>query len=119
MITTKTILDTTVYGEPSGNYDGSSLEWFSDAQPAANYYRGRGNAQTVSIRVTDFQGQLVIQSTLDSDPLTASWFDVYDYDRTSSTTDYHPVNIPGNFTWMRVKVVDFSAGTIDSVTVSY
>jgi hypothetical protein len=26
-MTTKTILDTTVYGEASGNYDGSSQDW--------------------------------------------------------------------------------------------
>ena len=39
-MTTETILGTTVYGTPSGNYDGSSQDWFSDAvQAAADAYR--------------------------------------------------------------------------------
>ena len=40
MITTETLLNSTVHGIPSGNYDGSSQDWFSDAVKAANYYRG-------------------------------------------------------------------------------
>ena len=33
----ETILGTTVYGEASGNYDGSSQDFYSDAVRAANY----------------------------------------------------------------------------------
>ncbi len=50
-ITRDTILDTTVYGTPSGNYDGSSQDWLSDPVKAANYYRGQGSIQTVTFRV--------------------------------------------------------------------
>ena len=58
-MTTQTILGTTVYGVPSGNYDGSSQDWSSDPVTAANYYRGRGGVQTVTFSVTQFEGDMI------------------------------------------------------------
>ena len=40
MIVSHTLVPRTVHGEPSGNYDGSSLDWYSDPVKAANYYVG-------------------------------------------------------------------------------
>lgn len=119
MITTETILATTVHGVPSGNYDGSSQDWFSNAVQAADYWRGRGSAQTVFFRVTDFVGTIKISATLDTLPDTADWFEIYNYPSGAPLTDYHPVTLPGNFVWLRAEITGFDAGTIDSVTVSY
>jgi hypothetical protein len=120
MITTKTMLGTTVYGTPSGNYDGSSLDWAGDSVEAANYYQGRGGLQTVLINITGVIGEIIIEATLDSVAQTATWFETYTYGDTSSAlTDLHSVNIPGNFAWIRARVVGFDGGTINSVTVSY
>jgi hypothetical protein len=120
-MTSETILGTTVYGTPSGNYDGSSQDWFSDAAQAADYYRGRGNLQTVTFTLTGFEGVMTLEATLDSDPNTASWFDTYTLGDGSTTplTDYHPASVPGNFTWMRVRITGFSGGIINSVTITY
>lgn len=119
--TTQTILDTTVYGTAAGNYDGSSQDWVSDARKAANYYRGYGSIQTVTISVTGFEGIMYLEATLDSDPDSAAWFPTYTYGDGSTTplSDYHPATITGNFTWMRVRVEGFSGGTINSVTITY
>ena len=121
MITTQTVLSAVVYGEPSGNYDGSSQDWLSDAVPAANYYQGRGGLQTVTFRVTGFEGIIYVEATLDTVPETAAWFTTYSFGDGSSTplTDYHPASITGNFTWLRCRVEAFSGGTIDFVTVAY
>lgn len=120
MITTKTIVGTTVYGTPSGNYDGSSQDWASDPEEAANYYRGRGSLQTVIINVAGFVGEIVIEATLDSVAETAIWFETHTYgDGTTPITAIHSVNIPGNFVWLRARVLGFDAGTINSITVSY
>jgi hypothetical protein len=121
MVTTETILDTTVYGEPSGNYDGSSQEWYSDPVKAADYYHGRGGLQTILFSVTDFEGDMYLEATLDTLPDTAAWFNTYTYGDGSTIplTDYHPANVTGNFVWLRVRVSNFSGGTINSVTVSY
>lgn len=120
MTTTQTILATTVHGEPSGNYDGSSQDWYSDSAQAADYYRGRGGIQTVAFRLDQFVGRIRLQATLDTVPETAAWFDVFEIgDAVVPLTDYHPESIVGNFVWMRVNVLLFESGTIDSVTITY
>lgn len=116
-----TILSTTVYGEASGNYDGSSQDWSSDPVKAANYYRGQGGLQTIAFSVTDFEGTMHLEATLDSDPASAVWFETYVFGDGSTTplSDYRPEAVLGNFTWMRVRVSGFAGGTINSVTIAY
>jgi hypothetical protein len=116
---TQILLPTTVYGSPAGNYDGSSQDWYGDAVPAADYYRGRGGLQTAFFRVTGFDGTMTLEATLDSLTENAAWFTVYTYGGSSPLTDYHPASILGNFVWMRVRVTGFDAGTIESVTLTY
>jgi hypothetical protein len=120
-MTTQAILNTTVYGIPSGNYDGSSQDWFSDAVKAAAYYRGQGSVQTVLFSVTAFEGDIILEATLDPYPDSAGWFTAFTYGDGSTLplTDYHPESVLGNFTWMRVRVEGFSGGTINSVTITY
>jgi hypothetical protein len=120
-MTTETILDTTVYGTPSGNYDGSSQDWLSDAVKAVAYYRGQGSVQTVLFSVTAFEGDIILEATLDPYPDSAGWFTAFTYGDGSTTplTDYHPESVLGNFTWMRVRVEGFSGGTINTVTITY
>ena len=120
-MTTQALLNTTVYGTPSGNYDGSSQDWVSDAVKAANYYRGQGSVQTVIFSVTGFEGIMRLEATLDSNPEQATWFETFVYGDGSTTplTDYHPATITGNFTWMRLRIEGFSGGTINSVTITY
>lgn len=119
-LTTQTLLDDVVYGTASGNYDGSSLDFFSDAVPAANYYGGQGSLQTIIYRLTGFSGKITIEATLNDTKDSAPWFEVDVNDATSgAVTEYHPVNVVGNFTWLRARVQDFDAGTINFVTASY
>jgi hypothetical protein len=121
MITTEPILGITVYGEPSGNYDGSSQDWASDAVKAANYYQGRGGLQTVTFSVDDFEGRVYLEATLDTVPETAAWFTTFVYGDGSTTplTDYHPETITGNFVWFRCRIEGFSGGTINSINIAY
>ena len=119
--TTLQLLPTTSYGTPSGNYDGSSLDWSGDRQQAANYYGGFGGLQTVAIYLNQFQGLIKIEATLDSDPTTdGAWFKVYEFDSlTSTTTNNFSTNITGNFVWIRANVEGFTAGSITKVMLSY
>ena len=118
-MTTKTILGTTVYGTPSGNYDGSSQDWYSDPATAANYYQGRGGIQTITFSVDAFVGTMILEACLDANPAEANWFITYTYSSGTPLTDLHPETITGNFTWMRVRVEGFDGGTINSVTITY
>lgn len=120
-ITTVTLLPTTIYGQASGNYDGSSQDWHGDPGKAANYYRGQGSIQTITFGVDNFVGLAKLQATLESDGNVAEWFDLYEYGDPSSSypvTDRHPVTITGNFTWLRVFVNEFWSGSI-TVTANY
>ena len=121
MATTKTLLGSTVYGTPSGNYDGSSQDWASDGVTAADYYRGYGGLQTVTFSVNNFVGIMHLEATLEDNQDTAtSWFNTYTLgDGSSFTTGIYPASITGNFTWMRVRVELFDAGTINSVVITY
>jgi len=119
MTTTATILDATVYGTASGNYDGSSQDWASDAAQAANYYRGRGSVQTITVDMSGFEGNIVLEATLDADSESATWFDTYTVAAESPLTDRRVATVTGNFTWMRVHVRDFDSGAINFVTITF
>lgn len=119
-LTRETLLTTTVYGTASGNYDGSSLDFFSDVVRGVNYYNGQGSIQTVTIQVTGFTGIIRLQASLDDNPVQAEWFDVYTYgDISSQITEIHPVSLTGNYVWMRAEITDFESGTINSITITY
>lgn len=119
--TTLQLLPTTTYGTPSGNYDGSSLDFNGDDQKAANYYGGFGSLQTVAFFLSAFQGRIKIQATLESEPtVDQDWFLISEFDSTSgTTTENFARNITGNFTWIRARVEDFEAGTISKLMLSY
>ena len=122
--TTVTLIPSTTYGTPSGNYDGSSQDFVGDPQKAANYYRGRGGVQTIKWRFEGVQAEVTIQATLDADPATEQWFDVTTYGDGSTAdsttiTDLHYDSVLGNFTWLRAVVTNFTDGTIRSVTATY
>jgi hypothetical protein len=119
--TTLQLLPTTSYGTPSGNYDGSSQDFDGVRQQAANYYGGFGGLQTVAIFLNGFQGRIKIQASLDTDPtIDSQWFHVYEFNSTeSAATTNFSTNITGNFTWIRANIVDFDAGTISKIMMSY
>lgn len=122
--TTLTILDRTVYGQASGNYDGSSADFNSDAAKAVGYYLGQGSIQTVYIRVTGFLGEITLQGTLNDDPnsdqAVLQWVDLDTFgDPNVATSGVHPITVVGNFTWIRARVTSFDGGTIDSITITY
>ncbi len=111
------LLPLTVYGTPSGNYDGSSdTDFFGVRQKAANYYQG-GGLQTLLFETVGFVGVMDIQATLDADPQDdLAWFPIQGI---GPGTYSLSVPVAGNFTWMRIHVREFTAGQITSVTLTY
>lgn len=117
--TTQTLVDDVVYGTASGNYDGSSQDWYSNAVPAANYYGGQGALQTIMYQLQDFVGIITIEATLNDAQLSAPWFTVATYgDGMTADTGTIPVNVLGNFTWLRANITGFESGTI-TITATY
>jgi len=118
--TTQTILASVQYGQASGNYDGSSQLFYSNAVPAANYYNGLGNIQTMFYNLSGFVGVITLQATLNEIPSAAQWFDISERgDGITPDTGYTSSTVTGNFTWLRAQVAGFDAGTIIAVTAVY
>ena len=123
-ITTVTLLPSTTYGTPSGNYDGSSEDFIGDPQKAANYYRGRGGTQTIRWVYLGVQGKVTIQATLDNDPADSRWFDIAatgdsSTDDSTTITSTYVEAVVGNFVWLRAVVSNFKDGTIEVVQATY
>lgn len=114
------LLDNVTYGQASGNYDGSSLLFYGNAVPAANYYNGNGNAQTIIYRLEDVQANITIQASLNDLAEQAHWFDVHTF--TDASTVHNGIfayNITGNFVWLRARVDMFEGGTIRNIVANY
>ena len=108
------------YGQASGNYDGSSQLFYSNAVPAANYYAGNGSIQTIRYNLSAFVGRITIQATLNDLPDQAQWVDISERgDELTPDTGFTTATVTGNFSWLRAKVEGFDAGTITSVSVIY
>lgn len=118
--TNEGLLPLTTYGTPSGNYDGNSSAFIGNAIPAANYYGGQGSAQTAIITATGFQGLITIEASLNDWTQQAEWFAVETYGNISvPTTSTQVINMLGNFVWLRARVTEFTAGTINSGNVIF
>jgi hypothetical protein len=118
--TTLALLPETDYGVPSGNYDGVSTSFVGNAIPAANYYGGQGYIQTLNFDVANLLGIITTQATLSDSAESADWFDIASYgDAANVTTGANSVSILGNFSWLQVKVTEFTAGNISVATASY
>ena len=124
--TTLILLAQTSYVNP-GN--GAPYTVTGNSQPAAAYYLGNQNLQTVNINLSNCSGNITLEATLASSPTENDWFKVYELiANASSPVDTEPyinsnastyTNITGNFVYMRAKVVDFDSGTVQFVKLSY
>ena len=118
--TTQTMLSGIEYGQASGNYDGSSQLFYSNAVPAANYYAGNGSIQTLFYNLSGFVGTITIQATLNDLPDQAQWFDISERgDGVNPDTGLTSTTVTGNFSWLRARVEGFDAGTIVLVNEVY
>ena len=117
-MTTLTLLPLTEYGVPSGNYDGSSLDFVGNAVPAANYYGGQGPIQTFTYTFANLIANVTTQATLSDSPEQAAWFDVYNFGTNVITSSTYASTVMGNFSWLRVSVTDFTSGNI-TATATY
>ena len=124
--TTLIMLPQTAYANP-GN--GASYTVTGNSQPAAAYYLGNRDLQTVAIKLSSVTGNIVIDATLATSPTADDWFKVYELEANASApSNTAPqiasnasvyTNIEGNFVYMRAKIVDFDSGVLNYVKLSY
>ena len=124
--TTLILLSETTYVNP-GN--GAPYTVTGDTQPAAAYYLGNRDLQTVNTRLTNCTGNIVVEASLATNPSNNDWFKVYELDANANATPNSApqlasnatvyTNIEGNFVYMRARVENLSGGTVQFVKLSY
>ena len=92
-------------------------------QPAAAYYLGNKDLQTISYSFTNVTGKLEIEATLASSPTSDDWFKVFDLEANNNSNTNSTVtsfyNLEGNFVYVRAVVKDFANGIVNFVKVTY
>lgn len=121
ILNSEVLLQNIVYGQASGNYDGSSQDFYSDPVRAANYYSGQGAIQTINLRTTGFVGNVTFQATLNDQPsIESAWFEIsISENPVAAGSIIWADTVTGNFTFIRARVTGFDSGTIESATVTY
>lgn len=124
--TTLVLLPQTTY---NGGGNANVYTVTGDKYPAASYYLGNKDLQTVAMNLSGVTGNIVIQASLTTDPGSSDWFQVYKLEanvnapsNTSAniaSTSSTGVNVEGNFVWMRAKIEDFASGVLQYVKLSY
>lgn len=124
--TTLILLPQTAYQNP-GN--GAPYTVTGNSQPAAAYYLGNQDLQTVTYSLTQCVGNIVIEATLATQPTASDWFKVFELEaNTNAPANSAPqiasnsvgyTNIEGNFVYVRAKIENFSNGGVNFVKVSY
>lgn len=113
--TTLILLPQTTY---NGGGTGTIYTVTGNSQPAAAYYLGNRDLQTVNYRLTNVIGNVIIEATLAAQPTNDDWFQVYKEEFANTTISTY-TNIDGNFVYMRAKIEDFAQGVVQYVKVSY
>lgn len=124
--TTLILLPQTSYVNP-GN--GAPYTVTGNSQPAAAYYLGNRDLQTVNISLTNCTGNIVIEASLATTPSVNDWFKVYELEANANATPNSApqlasnssmyTNIEGNFVAMRAKIDNFSNGGVNYIKLSY
>ena len=124
--TTLILIPETSYVNP-GN--GAPYTVTGNTQPAAAYYLGNRDLQTVNTKLTNVTGNIVVEASLATTPSSNDWFRVYELEANANATPNSApqiasnasvyTNIEGNFVYLRAKIEDFQGGTVQFVKLSY
>jgi len=108
---------------------GNPYDVVGNSQPAAAFYLGNKDLQTVNLKLSNVTGNIVIEASLATSPTNNDWFKVYELEANTNAPSGSPsklasyastyTNINGNFVYMRAKVDDFASGIIDFVKLNY
>jgi len=117
------LIPSTTFGTANGNYDPlvNSGDFSGPPQKAAAYYSKDKSIQTLSWYLTNFEGKIAIEATLDEDNTTDNYFTIQTIDATlgGPVTENDFINLEGNYTWLRATITEFTAGTINKISVGY
>jgi len=132
----------TILSEQTYNTQGDAVQTFTGEKYKGDGYYGRSDGlHTVQVNLTEFIGQIEIQGTLAIEPTDEDWFTVSLGGSIVSTVDttglissatttvainyiqnetsVKSYNFTGNYVWLRVKVSNWTDGSINSIALNH
>ena len=104
----------------------SSLQSHTGAKYKGDGYYGRSDGfHTVQYSITGFTGIVAIQCTLAINPVEADWFNITTSqmisvdDSSTYNTGSFIYNFTGNYVWVRIKITNWTDGTINSILLNH
>jgi len=91
-----------------------SADTTGDKIQADGYYGYADGLHTVVMYTTGYTGLLSIQATLASNPIEADWFDLFEFNLTADSNT-RGMTLSGNYVYLRAKVTNRVAGSVDKV----
>ena len=96
--------------QPQTTFIGESVE-------AASYYTASSNLQTFAWSFEQqFNATVLLEGTLETSPTESDWVIINEIDITEKSGF---LNFAGNFVLLRARLVDWTAGSVHFVSVSY
>ena len=97
-----------------------SADTIGEKIQADGYYGYADGLHTVAIYTAGLTGKVYIQGTLASTPVEADWFNIelvsgnayLDLTTSTATSGY---SFSGNYVYLRAKITDITAGTVDKI----
>jgi hypothetical protein len=89
---------------------------YSDPRKGSGYHFGDGT-HTVLYYVSDFEGSIVLQGTLESYPGEEDWVDIAETQLIGDGSTLFNRTFFGNFVWIRAKY-QLDSGSIDQIVYS-
>ncbi len=106
----------------------STVETVTGSKFKGDGFYGRSDGlHTVQYSLNGFQGTIIIEATLASDPQEEDWFIVYsqNYELSGSLpgnsqqNESHIENFTGNYVWIRARLEDWSDGTVNFIKLNH
>ncbi len=117
----------------------TALSYTSDRLKGDGYYGSSDGFHTIQAQVTNFIGKIEVEGTLATAPASNDWFivelqtninsvdttgaltssNITALNYTTATTNVMAYNFLGNFVWIRIKVSEFTRGTLNGIKYNH
>jgi len=113
-----TLIPSTTFGTAVGNYDGVSPDFSGVPAKAAAYYSKDKSLQTISWYLVGVEADITVEATLDANSDSTNYFPIHTFNA-ATLTENDFINIEGNYTWIRITITNFTAGTFNKISLGY
>jgi len=118
------LIDNTNTAQITHPNDSSTESYYSQIENGDGYFGRSDGIHTVQFNLINFTGIIAVQATLATSPIESDWFTVsqsiHDTTSNSNLKDGSFIyNFTGNFIHLRIKISEYTSGSITSVFLNH